>query len=90
MSEQVIASGIEANFVESWEGWDDLGDDMIQFYNVKLKKELFPTDLHEMDNLDLVIHLSLMNPLLEIHRYDENGNGAVLFTKELSVKFKEE
>lgn len=40
MSEQVIAKGFEAAFLESWEGWDQLDTCVFGFYDPIFKPSL--------------------------------------------------
>lgn len=50
MSEHKIAEdGIEASFVESWEGWDEMDTSDMYFYDVKLKPGIFPQEVYQKE-----------------------------------------
>lgn len=47
MTDIIVSSGIEASFVSSWKGWDEMDTSDLYFYDVELLPDVFPAKVYE-------------------------------------------
>ncbi len=93
MSEHVIAeNGMEASFVESWEGWDEMDTSDLYFYDVKLLPGIFPAHVYEREAEVKAsggkIDLGIWGQTSVIELYD--GNEEPIFKSQFKLVLVEE
>lgn len=80
MSERITPEGIEAAFIESWAGWDEMEVMSIMFYGAKFKEGLgFPTDKL------YTVCLDLNKGILEVYGDDESEGDAVIMSRKVTL-----
>lgn len=72
-------NGIEYQFVESWEEWDELAGGCFLFMNVQLRKDVFPE--HLLENTETHLEVDTSECLIRVYQPDTDDSAPVFFSK---------
>ena len=71
-------SGIESNFLKSWNSWDEIDTGDLQFEGIKLRPEVFGSNVCEKFDGGFLAVVGSKN---RIELYSENSENVAVFKK---------